>query len=118
MSTSVFATEDQRQTFRAVLTLFNVLRDVEKDMPMSMAAIFAWVALNEGGTQVELRQALGMPSSTASRNLAALSKVHRLGKPGHDLIEWVENPEDRRAKLLYLTPKGKALVNELLGAVR
>ena len=80
---------------------------------MSMAVVFAWVALNEGKTQVDLRNALDMPSASSSRILAALSKIHRLGKPGHDLIEWVENPEDRRAKLLYLSAKGRALVTKL-----
>ncbi|WP_422049748.1 MarR family winged helix-turn-helix transcriptional regulator [Shimia sp.] len=114
MNTTTFASDDKRRDFRSTYNLFQLMRDTEKDMPMSMAAVFAWVALNEGSTQVELRNALDMPSATSSRILAALSKVHRLGKPGHDLIEWVENPEDRRAKLLYLTTKGRALANKMV----
>lgn len=114
---TTFKTEQDRRAFRSIFNLIGALREVEKDMPMSMAAIFAWVALNEGRTQVEMRQDLVMPSATSSRNLAALSKVHRLGKPGHDLVEWSENPADRRAKLLYLTKTGKALVEKLVGAL-
>lgn len=111
-------TNDQdRKRARSIFNLIVVFREVEKDMPMSMAIIFIWVALNEGSTQVEMRQALDMPSATSSRNLAALSKVHRLGKAGHDLVEWVENPEDRRAKLLYLTAKGKKLMGRILDTV-
>lgn len=111
-------TEQTRREARSVFTLISVFRDLDQDMPMTQAICFLWVALNEGRTQVELRQALNMPSATSSRNLAALSKVHRLGKAGHNLIEWAENPEDRRAKLLYLTPKGRAFVETLLATVR
>lgn len=114
---TTFTTDKERRVFRSVYSLIGSLRDVEKDMPMSMAIIFAWVALNEGKTQVDMRNALDMPSATSSRNLAALSKVHRLGKPGHNLIQWEENPEDRRAKLLYLTPKGRKLAKILLDTV-
>ena len=114
---TTFDNDAERRQFRTIYQLIAVFRDVEKDMPMSMAVIFVWVSLNEGKTQVDLRNALGMPSATSSRNLAALSKVHRLGKEGHNLIKWEENPEDRRAKLLYLTTKGKALTKTLLATL-
>ena len=112
---TIFTNDLDKKQFRSLFNIISTLRDIERDMPMSMAVIFAWIALNEGKTQADLRLALDLPSATSSRNLAALSKVHRLGKPGHNLIEWVESPEDRRAKLLFLTPKGKALVGKLLG---
>ncbi|KNX40021.1 hypothetical protein ROTO_34280 [Roseovarius tolerans] len=103
-----------RKQFRAIFQVMQALRELDADMPMNQAVCFAWIALNEGRTQVELRQDLDMASSTSSRNLAALSKVHRLGKPGLDMIEWVENPKDRRAKLLYLSNEGKHLVSKML----
>nr|WP_245866582.1 MarR family winged helix-turn-helix transcriptional regulator [Kandeliimicrobium roseum] len=80
--------------------------------------IFSWIALNEGRTQRDLRAALDLPSSSASRNIALLSKLHRLGKPGMSLIEWVDDPEDRRAKLLQLTQKGHSLVANILDDLR
>ncbi|OUD09342.1 hypothetical protein BVC71_09400 [Marivivens niveibacter] len=106
--------DDKRKNFRTIFRLLNAFREVDRDIPISTALVFCWVALNEGATQVEMRNTLDMPSATSSRNLAALSKVHRLGKPGLDLIEWVENPEDRRAKLFFLSRKGEALLEELL----
>lgn len=106
--------EADRKQFRSIYQILLALRELDADMPVNQAVCFAWIALNEGRTQVELRQDLDMASSTSSRNLAALSKVHRLGKPGLDMIEWVENPEDRRAKLLYLSNKGKHLVSKML----
>lgn len=89
------------------------LRRVDPDIPLAAVHCVFWVALNEGKTQVDLRNSTGMSSSSASRNLAYLSKHHRLGKEGLGLIEWVENPADRRAKLLYLTPRGRDVIGQL-----
>lgn len=117
MKTSTL-TDTTRRQFRSIFSILQELRELDADMPMNQAVCFAWIALNEGRTQVELRQDLDMASSTSSRSLAALSKVHRLGKPGLNLIEWVENPEDRRAKLLFLTVQGRHLVDKLLAPIR
>lgn len=107
--------KETRHEIRSLFTLISTFREIDPDMPMTQAICLLRVALNEGRTQVELRQSLNMPSATSSRSLAALSKVYKIGKPGLDLIDWVENPEDRRAKLLYLTPKGRHLIDRLRG---
>ncbi len=112
-----FSRDQERQSFRSLFNVFEVVRDQDSDMSISQATVFFWVCLNEGRTQADLRQSLGMPSSTASRSLAALSKMHRLGKEGLDLIEWVECATDRRQKELYLTRKGTALRNRLVSLV-
>ncbi|TMV08681.1 winged helix-turn-helix transcriptional regulator [Ruegeria sediminis] len=114
MPTQTFSNDSDRRSFRSIFAVCSKLRDIDENMPLQQALVFLWAALNEGKTQVDLRRDLDMLSSTASRNLAALSKVHRLGKPGLNLIEWVENPEDRRAKLIYLTVKGRQLASKLL----
>lgn len=108
---------DQREDTKTLYAILSYLRDLDPDMPMNQVVCFTWIALNEGRTQVEMRQDLQMASSTSSRSLAALSNVHRLGKPGLGIVEWVENPEDRRAKLLYISDKGKAVLNKLTGMV-
>ena len=79
--------------------------------------VFCWIALNEGGLQRDMCDALAIPVSTASRNVAALSEVHRLGKPGLGLVTWTESKQDRRAKLLGLTSTGKMFARSLLSAV-
>jgi len=111
-------TTEQSQEIRTVADVITAFRKLDQHMTMTQAICFLWVAQNEGRTQVELRTSLNMASATSARNLAALSKVHRLGKPGLDLIEWVENPEDRRAKLLYLTTRGKHVAKNLMDTVR
>jgi DNA-binding MarR family transcriptional regulator len=56
-----------------------------------------------------------MATSTSSRNIAALSPIHRLGKPGLGLVTWVDSPTDRRVKLLKLTEKGRDFSEQILG---
>jgi DNA-binding MarR family transcriptional regulator len=43
-----------------------------------------------------------------------LSKWHRLGKPGFDLVETVDDPRERRRKLVYLTSKGQRVVTKAM----
>lgn len=100
------------RTLTSVLSRF---RSEDAEMPIQQMVVLLWVASNEGKTQRELRASLDMASSTSSRNLAALSKVHRLGKEGLGLIDFIDDPLDRRAKQLWLTPKGRAFINEITG---
>lgn len=55
----------------------------------------------------DLQTRHGVASSSASRNVALLSKLDRHGQPGHDLVEIYENPGDRRYKLVRLTSRGR-----------
>lgn len=106
--------DEERRTFRRLNSILHLFRGQDGEMPIQQILTFCWVALNEGGVQRDLCSALDMPHSTASRNIAALSTVHRLGKPGLGLITWVESPDDRRAKLLMLTEKGRAFARQVL----
>ncbi|MGY9046782.1 hypothetical protein P775_15045 [Puniceibacterium antarcticum] len=112
---TTFRNDTARLKFRTVNAIIQRFREQDPDAPIQQALIFCWVALNEGRSQRDMRDALGIASSTSSRNLAALSSVHRLGKPGLGLIEWIESGEDRRVKMLQLSQKGRTLVHRLLG---
>ena len=50
---------------------------------------------------------VGTSQASISRNCAALGKIHRKGMPGLGLIETVEDPFNRKRKIVYLTPKGE-----------
>lgn len=118
MKTDTFNDDQERRTCRKLLTIISKFREQDAEMPIQQAVTFLWVALNEGKTQRDARQSLDMPASSASRNLAALSKVHRLGKEGLGLIQFDEDPNDRRAKILSLTPKGRAFLSNIMGDLR
>lgn len=62
-----------------------------------------------------LADRVGIAQSSCSRNVAALGKIHRHGRPGHQLVESYEDSMDRRTKLVKLTPKGRRFAQMLGG---
>ncbi len=117
MKVAEWTDQEGRQTLRSLFNLFSRLKDIDKDMPVMQMVVLVAVALNEGKTQGELNTALNIPTSTMSRNIASLSSVHRLGKPGLGMITWDDHPTDRRAKLLALTPKGRAFLLQTIASL-
>lgn len=105
---------EDRKNARQLLTILGMFRNISGEMPIQQMQVLVWVALNEGKTQRDLRATLNMASSTSSRSITALSKVHRPGKEGAGLIEFKDDPLDRRAKLLTLTPKGRTFMQQAL----
>lgn len=63
----------------------------------------------DGLTQRELSQRVGMMEPTT---VTALNSLER-----HDLVRRVRNPHDRRKVNIFLTPKGRALRDDLLPEV-
>lgn len=99
-----------------------MFRDLDPEIQAQTVLTYLLVAAapdKEPPSMKELERRLGISSSSVSRNVAALSEMHRLGKPGHDLVEAYEDPMDRRNKLVRLTPKGRTLalrLADLMGA--
>lgn len=105
----------------AVATLVRVLeafRTLDPDLPIQYALSFLTVAQNEGMSVGELAERLGIAQSSASRNIAALSRWHSLGKAGLDLVQAVEDPQERRRKVVTLTDRGRAFLDTLGAIVR
>jgi DNA-binding MarR family transcriptional regulator len=111
---TAFTDDAERRTFRALGGILSIFRKVDGDMAVQQMIVFYWVVMNEGGSQREMCVDLDMPNSTASRNIAALSLVHRLGKEGLGLVTWTDDLMDRRVKRLVLTPKGRTFARSLL----
>ena len=84
------------------------------DVTANVVLTFMLIARHPGITQKELMKRLGLADSGTSRTTAALSRYGDRNKPGWDVIDLVENPLDRREKLLYLNKKG----NVILAALR
>ncbi len=112
----VWSNDTERRTLRGLFQVISLLRERDKEMPAQQMLVLLYIALNEGTTQRDLCRDLDMPVSTSSRNVAALSTVHRLGKEGLGLVTWAEDPQDRRAKLLALTLKGRAFMRKVFEA--
>ncbi|QQP89560.1 winged helix-turn-helix transcriptional regulator [Skermanella rosea] len=97
----------------SLMRVLEEFRKLDPDLPIQYALSFLTLAENEGISMRELAERLGIAQSSASRNVAALSKWHSFGKPGLDLVQAEEDPRERRRKIISLTPKGHALIATL-----
>lgn len=76
------------------------------DVPMHVGEVFLAAALLGGeATQEAIRERLGRTESSISRSLAALGRG-RPDRPGRGLLETIEDPYNRRRRLVRLTPQG------------
>lgn len=89
------------------------LRKFDPEMPAQTVNLFLLVCMHPGITQKDLAIRLGVSQASISRNTAALSKVHRLNTPGHDLVVATEDPVERRRKVVHLTPKGRRVMEAI-----
>ena len=106
-----------KKTIAALIRVTDEFRKLDAEMPMQTAAVFLHVMFTPGVTMKDLADRCGISQASTSRNIAALSKWHRLGKAGHDLVEAVEDPAERRRKIVNLTPKGKRVRDAILSTV-
>ena len=97
-----------------LLEALEFVRTIDEDIPIQTLSVFLYVSVNGPQCkQTDLTEWLGMAQSTVSRNVSYLSKRNRLGKAGLGLVESMENPDDRRYKIVRLTPKGQKLAKLL-----
>ncbi len=98
--------------------LANVLhkvRELDPEMPAQTLLAVLLIATNESFSQQDLRDALGVASSTSARISARLSEWEKFpNQPGLSLVKSEINPVDRRLRLLSLSAKGKAFVASVL----
>ncbi len=96
-----------------LLKAIKLLRVLDREIPAQVIATFLYVASHDNCHKQAMEEELGLSTASGSRNTDWLSKIHRLNKPGMDLIIKEVDPTNRRRLVLRLTPKGKDLVNEL-----
>jgi len=96
-------------------TCLNVLREFQKidpEFPLQYAVCLAEISLNESLSLTELSEKTGMALSTVSRIVGALSKNRQKGR-AFELVKVQISKTERRRKELFLTAKGKAIINSL-----
>lgn len=101
-----------------LVRVLEALRTLDPDLPIQYALSFLTIAQNEGLSIRDLSERLGIAQSSASRNVAALSKWHSFGKEGHDLVQAEEDPRERRRKIITLTDKGRDLAAQLADLIQ
>lgn len=97
------------------LSLINNIREYS-DMPISQAYSLLLIARYEGLSVKDLAHRADIGMATASRYVSQFGKTVRPGENGMGLVEAVDDPMERRKKIIKLTPKGKQVIAKLLGA--
>lgn len=106
--------EPQKRVIMKLDRAINALREHDAEMQAQTISILLQVAVNPGIAMRALEERTGLRSSSVSRNVTALSDLHRSGKPGLGMVVAKEDPDDRRSKQVFLTTKGNRVVERLL----
>lgn len=110
---------DTKSTFQWLVAVIEEFRKINPRMEAQTMLTFCAIAAAEGALPMrEVERMTGMTTSSTSRNVAALGPYHSGGKEGLDLIVAFDNPENRRQKLLKLTPKGRRVAESIMRYVR
>jgi DNA-binding MarR family transcriptional regulator len=110
-------TDHERSTLRSVhAALLPIIRLRGKTSPISLSLILSLllVATHEGKTVRELSSLAGITASAASRLLADLSSVNKIGGAGLGLVEQRVDDMDGRYMRSYLSDNGRALVSKIV----
>ncbi len=92
------------------LNMLQMLREIDGEFPLQYGICLAQIAMDEGMSLTALSKKTNLGLSTVSRIVGALSKYRQNGNP-YGLVELKVSPEERRRKELYLSDKGRELMN-------
>jgi len=98
-----------------LIHLFETLRDVDSEMPISKVIALLMVAKHGQMTLTEWGDKAGISPATATRYAVELSKPLRDKEKGLGFISSERDPENRRKVLVNMSTKGRNFINRLLG---
>jgi DNA-binding MarR family transcriptional regulator len=91
-----------------------ILRELRADMPIHMVSVFLAVAMKPGVLQCDLPDIINLSQSSISRNIYALGKHDRHGKPGLGLVVQRCGLAGARSPEIHLTKAGRELAKRLM----
>lgn len=104
-----------------IKSLFNTLglfRAIRRDMPLQYVITLLIVALDEGQSVMEYARTLGISPSVMSRHLLDIGERNRRMAEGFGLVTYRPNPMNLREHQVFLTPKGQALIHQVIRSLR
>jgi DNA-binding MarR family transcriptional regulator len=109
----------KKSSIERLMQTIEAFRQVNRDILANEILAFLVVAAHDKGDRSsgvplsEIRHTLGLSNAATSRNVNFLSQHGANERDGAKLVIMIENPENRRERLVYLTPKGKAFKRQL-----
>jgi len=95
---------------RTQLRIAELFRDLDDEVPGQLVSTFLYIASHNPCHMQAIQDALRVSPNSVSRCTDWLSKYHRLGKPGMDLVVKFTDPQNARRRMVKLTPRGERLV--------
>ena len=96
-----------------LLKVYKLFRLYDREIPAQVLATLFYIGSHNDCHKTALEEDLNFTTASSSRNTDKLSKNHRLGKAGYDLIvKEVEEVSPYRQRL-KLTKKGEDLMNQI-----
>lgn len=92
--------------------VLNELAVIDSEFPLQWAVSFLEIAQNEGASLKDISEETGISMSVMSRTVGALSNYRRMGKP-YGIVVVKQAKDDRRRKELFLSAKGRRLIEKL-----
>lgn len=99
------------------LDVLHQLKKIDPEFPIQYAICLTEIANHSGCSLTDLSEKTGLALSTVSRIVGALSNYRQKGDP-YGLIEMKISETERRKKELYLTPKGRKTLENILSVIR
>ena len=93
--------------------IHELFREKDVEVPGQLVSVFCFIASHNPCHMQTIQLGLGLSNNSISRNTDWLSKYHRLGKPGMDLITKVKDPQNYRRRICALTKKGEDMVQQI-----
>lgn len=99
-----------------MLKILRELQKVDQEFPLQYAICLLEISRNEGMSLTNLSLKTGLALSTVSRIIGALSHRRQKGVP-YGLVNVLRSKTERRRKELYLTDKGRSVIESVIALV-
>jgi len=93
--------------------IHELFREQYVEVPGQLVSVFCFIASHNPCHMQAIESGLNLSNNSVSRNTDWLSKYHRLGKPGMNLIVKEKDPTNYRRRVCRLTPKGEKMVSKI-----
>lgn len=109
-------TDTEVEKLLKVLYLIRSLEPIQakvNELPVQTLTVLMYIASHNGCHKQAMEEDLGLTKASGSRNTDWLARLHRLGRPGLNLVTKEVDYSDKRRTILKLTRKGKDLVHKI-----